>query len=106
MSANTIDPALVARIDGLPHGRKRSALIELKDAAVRLVDGVADDAARAAVVDAFETLASAAADDDPDPARLHEAGERLIELARPVGHLATPVAKAVGDVLTASGSIL
>ncbi len=106
MSADSIDPAIVARIDALPHGRRRTALDELKGVAARLVDGAADDAARSSAIDAFATLANAALSDDPDTARLHEAGERLIDLARPVGHLATPVAKAVGDVLTASGSIL
>jgi hypothetical protein len=103
---SSIDPSLGARIDGLPHGKMRSALGDLRDAAVRLGDGVADDATRATVVETFTTLANTAMADDPDTARLHEAGERLIELAKPVGHLATPVAKAVGEVLTASGSIL
>ncbi len=106
MSAAAIDPALVDRIDGLPHGRKRTALVELKDAATRLIDGVADEATRSTVVETFTVLVDRAVADDVDTARLHEAGERLIELAKPVGHLATPVAKAVGDVLTASGSML
>jgi hypothetical protein len=106
MSGASIDPGLIARIEGMPHGRKRSALVELKDVATRLVDGVGDDATRTTVRDTFTTLVETAAADDADTPRLHEAGERLIELAKPVGHLATPVAKAVGDVLTASGSIL
>lgn len=102
----SLDAAVTGRIDALEHGRRKSALGELQDVVARLSDGAADEATRASVGEAFATVVDAATADNVDTATLHAAGERLIDLAKPVGHLATPVAKAVGDVLTASGSIL